>query len=193
MSEDFRPKDPGSLWRSQPLDKVEVNMQALITRRMRDLRARTRMEIIFSIVAGMFFAVIAGWRILSAQDLFQQAGVGLVVIWILISAYRFRAYIWQRDPRPADALAAPAAEHYRRELEIRRDHLRNIWIWNGPLVLALLFFLITLGRAVYPHLEQLVKAIPFLTALLVWLIFTTRQRRRQVREIEEEIQELRAS
>ena len=47
--------------------------------------------------------------------------------------------------RAPTRVASTGMEYYRRELERRRDHLRNAWVWHGPLLLAC-FMLIAIGR-----------------------------------------------
>ena len=190
MADELRPEDPRRVWKSQERAPLEVNMQSMINRRTRELRARTRTEIIVSICAALVFVAVAGWRFVTPGEWVLQAALALFVIWTVISMYRFRKRIWGRDQIEPDALAAPAVEHYRRELEERRDHLRSVWIWNGPLLLSFLFLILTIARNVAPHYVLLRNAFPFVGLTVVWVILMIRQHRLQAKELQQEIDEL---
>ena len=182
--------DAGAVWRAQPEEKHPVTMQQLMNRRTRELCSKTRAEIIMSIGAALFFIAVIIWRLGLAQDRSSQLGLLAVVAWILISLYRFRDRIWRAEPLPRDALAATGVEFYRKELERRRDHLRNAWIWSGPLILSCLILLaIVLGQA-FGSAERLLRVVPFLVLLAGWTAFGVWLRRRQARELQREIDEI---
>lgn len=190
MAEELRPEDPRLVWKSQQLVPMEVNMQSMINRRTRELRARTRTEIIASICAALGFVSVAGWRFVTPGEWLLQTALGLFVIWTVISIYRFRNRIWGRDQIDPQVLAAPAVEHYRRELQERRDHLRSVWIWNGPLLLSFLFLILTIARKVAPNYVLLRNGLPFFVLTVVWVILMIRQHRLQAKELQQELDEL---
>ena len=159
-------------------------------RRTRELRARTRTEIVASICAALVFVAVAGWRFVTPGEWILQTALALFVIWTIISVYHFRDRIRGGDTLKPEALAAPAVEHYRRELEERRDHLRSVWIWNGPLVLSFLFLVLTIARKVAPNFALLRNALPFFAMTVIWVILMIRQHRNQAKEIQQEIDEI---
>jgi len=193
MSEESRAKDLGAAWRSQPEEKLSVNLEQFVSRRTRELASSTRWEIAVSIGAALFFAAMIALRFASAHDRLLQPGWMAVIalaVWVLISLYWFRDRIW-RDASPRkDALATTCRQYYRKELERRRDHLRNEWLWNGPLLLACMISVaIFMGKA-FPGFERSRNALPLAALLAVWTGFGLRRRRRQANEIQREIDEI---
>jgi len=190
MPDDSRAKDPGSVWRSQPGEKLEINPEQFMNRRTQELYSRTRWEIIASIAAALFFVAVIAWRFGLAQNRFPQLGLALVIAWVLISVYWFRDRIWGRAAPPIDATAATGLEYYRRELARRRDHLRNIWVWHGPLFLACVILVVILTGKVLPNFQRLWKLLPFVILLAIWTGLGFRLRQRQVSELQQEIDEI---
>ncbi len=189
MSDEMRAKDPGSIWRDQPGEEVSVNLKQIVNRRTEELSSSTRSEILMSILAALLFVGVMGWRI-APRDPLQWIGFGAVIGWVAISLIWFRRRIWRPVTSRADTVAAPGLEYYRRELERRRDHLRNAWIWHGPLILAcLMFAAILVGRA-SPGWDRLPSALPLMVLLAVWTGYGFWRRRRQAKEIQREIEEL---
>jgi hypothetical protein len=163
-------KDWGELWRAQgggpPVE-------------LRRMRSRTRSEVLYAIAAALFFAAIIAWRFAGQYGRVPWLGVGAMLVWAVVSLIWFRDRIWRGAPS-----AAPGVEHYRRELERRRDHLRNSWLWHGPLAAAILTL------ASIPTVRRLETAAPMLVLLAGWTIFGTVRRRRQAADLQREIDEL---
>lgn len=189
MSDQTKGKDPGAIWRDQPAEKLAVNLEQIVNRRTEELHSSTRSEILMSIGAALLLVGVVSWRIAPAHDALQQLGFAVVLVWVVISLYAFRRRIWRRPSRP-DTAAASGLEYYRRELERRRDHLRNAWLWHGPLILAVAILLAILaGRAFYVF-QPLRNALPLLVLLAVWTGFGLWRRRLQAKELQREIDEL---
>jgi hypothetical protein len=178
-------KDPGVVWRNQPKEKLDMNLQNLVNRRTQQLHARTQTEIIGVVAAVLLMAALA-WRFPSSLGPFQLFGFALVIVWILGSLYWFRDRVWRRT-LPADAVAMSGLEYYRRELERRRDHLKKAWLWHAPLFLACLIFVVS---KVYPNVERLKNALPFLILLAIWIVIGIRLRRREDNALQREINEI---
>ncbi|HCC59412.1 MAG TPA: hypothetical protein DEQ47_19540 [Solibacterales bacterium] len=186
------PEDLGAVWRDQPEEQRPVNLEQLVKRRTRELYASTRSEIVMSIVAVLFFVAmmvtLAAGRFAYAPGRMQQVGLAAVIAWVLISLYWFRGRIWRKGS--TDARAATGLEYYRQELESRRDHLRNAWVWHGPLVLACLIFAGSfLGRA-WPTGQRLRSLLPLVIVLAMWTVFGLLRRRRQANELQRELDEI---
>jgi hypothetical protein len=193
MSEDLRPNDLGTVWRSQPEERVPVDLEQFVSRRSRALSSRTRSEIAMSIGAALFFVAIIGLRFASAHDRLRQLGLIAAIAaiaWVLISLYWFRDRIWREDPPRKDVIAAACREYYRKELERRRDHLRNAWLWHGPLLLACMMSVAIFIGEGFPGIDRLRSALPLVVLLAVWTGFGLRRRRRQANEIQREIDEI---
>jgi hypothetical protein len=189
MPEESKPNDAGAVWRDQPEEKLAVNMQEFMCRRTRELHSGTRLEIFMSIASALVLLVIFAWRFALAQDTVQQLGMAAVTVWVLISVYRFSDRL--RDGPPThDALATTGLEYYRKELERRRDHLRNSWVWYGPLFLACLILATVVARTTLPSVARWRTALPVIALLVVWVGFDFDRRRRQANELQEEIDEV---
>jgi hypothetical protein len=185
----MRAKDAGAIWRSQPGEEMTVSLNQIVNRRTQELSASTRSEILMSILAALLFAGVMAWRI-EPHDRLQWIGFGAVIGWVVISLIWFRRRIWRPELSRPDAVAAPGLEYYRTELERRRDHLRNAWVWHGPLVLACLVFVAVLTGRASPGLDRLPRVLPMVALLAVWTGYGLWRRRRQAKEIQREIDEI---
>lgn len=190
MSEQSKGNDPGSVWRNQPEEKVRVNMEQVVNRRAKELYSSSRLEILMSIGAALFLLGVVAWRIPPAREGRLEIGFAAVVAWVAISLFCFRRRIWRREPAPPDMIAAASLDYYRRELERRRDHLRNPWLWYGPLSLACLLLLGVLTGQTYSGYQPLRNALPLVILLAVWTGFGFWRRHLQARELQREIDEI---
>jgi hypothetical protein len=188
MSDQARGKDAGAIWRDQPEEELAVNMEQIVNRRTEELSSSTRSEIVMSMGAALLFVGVMVWRFAPAYERLQEVGFAAVIAWVVISLYRFRRRIWGPRPSRPDAAAATCLEYYRKELERRRDHLRNPWLWHGPLFLACLILIAILirGRAFQP----LRNILPLVVLLAVWTAFGVWRRHRQAKELQREIDEI---
>jgi hypothetical protein len=180
--------DLQSAWKSQPEENAPVNVEDSLNHRADELHWRTRSEILGSI-ASLFFVAVT-WPIAPVHRGIQQYGYATAVVWVVVSLVWFRRRIWSRDASTPDAMAANGLEHYRRELQTRRDHLRNAWIWHGPLVLACVIFALTLAERGYPGAFGVQSLAPLAVFLVAWTVFRIRTRLRMARQIDEELKDL---
>jgi hypothetical protein len=196
MSEESVRKDPGSVWREQPEEKRPVNLEEFANSRTRELYSNTRGEILTSVGAGLFFVALISWRFARVHDRLPPLGwIGgmAAIAWAAITLYWFRDRIGRASAPRWDALAATGVEHYRKELARRRDHLRNAWLWHGPLFLACVVLTgVVAGRA-FPGFDRLGNALPLFVLLAVWTGFGIRRRVRQANDVEREIAEMDAA
>src|SRR5260370_7653273 len=93
-----------------------------------------------------------------------------------------------RSPSTPYAAAATCLEYYRKELEGRRDHLRNAWLWHGPLILAgaTLIAIVIRGKAFQPFRNVL----PLVVLLAVWTGLGIWRRHRQAKDLQPEIDKI---
>jgi hypothetical protein len=189
MPDETSPKDARAVWRDQPEEELPVTMNESMTRRAEQMFFTTRSEVAMSVGAALFFALMMAWRISPAPTGAQGLAIGAVVLWSLVTLYWFRSRIWSR-PRPDDA-AATGMDFYRRQLETRRDHLRSVWLWHGPLALACILFVMTVtGRYSFVAVNRLGTVAPLVAVLLGWTAFGIWRRLRQASEIQREIDEI---
>ena len=108
-------------------------------------------------------------------------------MWAAVTLFRFRYSIRRHTCQP-DAFARTGLEHYRAELMRRRDHLRNAWIWHGPLLVACNLSAATLTTRTVPG--RLWDALPVLLLLVGWTVIRIKRRLRQAAEAQQEIDEI---
>jgi hypothetical protein len=187
MLEDSKSSDLGTVWKNQPKEERPVNLENLMDRRSREMDSATRAEILISLMAAIFFAAIMAWRFGADQSHVPVIGFAAVVGWVVISLYWFRGRLWGTGTERTDTLAVTGLEHYRNELARRRDHLRNAWVWHGPLVLAFLIPLTVLGRRGFPMFRDVRQVLPLVLLLALWTAFGWLRRRRKAEDLQREI------
>jgi hypothetical protein len=179
------PDESISVWKNQPEEKTPASLQESLNRRAFELHWSTRWEILTSIAAALFFVAIS-WR----MAVVPPYAYGATLAWVVISLIWFRRRIWNGGAARPDAMAANGLEHYRRELQTRRDHLRNVWVWHGPLVLACMIFALTFADRRYPRAYGLQTLAPVALILIAWTVFRIRTRLQIARRIRQELDEL---
>lgn len=184
MSDQTKGKDPGSIWRDQP-EETPVNLEHVVNRRTAELSSSTRGEILMSIGAALLLVGVMAWRLQIAREGLLEFGFAAAIAWVAISVYCFRRRIWRRD-----AVAATSLEYYRTELERRRDHLRNAWLWHGPLSLAAIIFIAVLTGKANVVFQSLRNVLLLLILLAAWTGFGFWRRRLQAKDLQREIDEL---
>jgi hypothetical protein len=176
------------VWKEQPEEDTAVMVNQLLSRRTKQLHVSTRSEIVMSIVAALFFVAVLAWRLPQGGFQLQPFTIAAVALWVAITAFRFWRIFWQSDAPPNTA--APGLSYYRRELEFRRDHLRNAWLWHGPMLLAALLFVASFAGGAFPSVPRLWNVAPLLGILVVWIALGVRRRFRQASDIQSEIDEI---
>jgi hypothetical protein len=192
MSEESITRDLKSAWKNQPEEKIPMHQDQFVNRRADELYNSTRSEILMSIGAALFFAAVMAWRFGWMQSRLQELGLLAVIAWVAVSLYRLRDTIWRKDPVPPDALAATGLEHYRKELQRRRLHLRNEWLWHGPLVLACITLAATLTGGMLTGTRRLLSVLPLMIVLVLWTVFGFVRRRRLADVLQREIESMRS-
>lgn len=177
-----------AIWLEQPEEEHPVEIERFANSWAERLRDKTRSEILMSIAAAALFLLLMGWRFILDRGSLPKVGwatAASVVVWSLVSLYWFRRRIWTSGNR--QDVAAAGLEYYRTELEQRSAHLRNAWLWHGPLLLACAVPVALLSKGGIAEQERLRSALPLLVVLAVWIAFGIRRRRREAAELESEI------
>jgi uncharacterized membrane protein YciS (DUF1049 family) len=130
------------------------------------------------------------WRLQIAHENVLEFGLAAALAWIAISLYFFRRRIWLRDRSRLDALAITGLKYYCAELERRRKHLRNEWLWHGPLLLASIILIAVLTGKANIAFQPLRNVIPLFGLLAGWIAFGIWRRRLQANGIQREIDEV---
>ena len=190
MSDRTKLEELRCVWRDQPQEEASVNLKRIVNRRSEELSSRTRSEILMSVGAALLLVGVLAWRLRIANERLLEFGLAAAIAWAVISLYRFRRLIWRRDALRRDAGAVPCLEYYRIELERRRDHLRNVWLWHGPLFLAIIVLIAVLAGRANTAFQPLRNVLPLLLLLAVWTGFGIWRRRLQARDVQREIDEI---
>jgi hypothetical protein len=188
MSDEERSCDPCVVWKEQPEEDTAVMVTQLLTRRTKQLHVSTRSEIVMSIAAALFLVAVLAWRLPQGGFELQPFASAAVALWVAITVFRFRRILWQSNASPNTA--APGLLYYRQELELRRNHLRNAWLWHGPMLLAALLFASSFTGGAFPGVARARNVAPLLGILLVWIAIGIRRRFRQAADLQSEIDEI---
>jgi hypothetical protein len=190
MSDQTKSDNPVDIWREQPEERLPVDLNRFAKRRTEELSSNTRSEILMSIGAALLLVGVGAWRLELAHERLLELGFAAAVVWVAISLYAFRRRIWRAGAPPRDAVAASGLEYYRRQLELRRDHLRNEWLWHGPLALAAIFFLAVCAGRSNIAFQPLRNVLPLLLLLAAWTAYGIWRRRVHARDLQREIDEI---
>lgn len=161
-----------------------------VERRAREIESKTRQEILMSIAAAGFFIAFVAWRFGFPGAPGQRLVLLLAAVWMTVSIYVSRNRIWPARHVPPEAVAATSLDYYLKQLVDRRDHLKREWLWHGPLLLACLLFFLIIFENQLPTPERLMKTLPFIVLLVVWVAAWAWQRWKMARQIQQEIDEL---
>jgi len=132
---------------------------------------------------------VIAWRLPPVNNRLIEVGFGAVALWVAVSLLRF--WSWSgREPARPDAVASSGVEYYRRELERRRDHLRNAWVWHGPLLLASFMLIAVVAGHAYWGVGRLWSVLPVGELLLLWTVFSLVRRLRLAKALQAEIDDL---
>ena len=188
MSDEERSRDPRVIWKEQPEEETAVVVNKFLSRRTTQLRISTRSEIAMSLAAALFLLAILAWRLPQGGLEVHPVAGAAVAVWVVITALRFRRILSKSDALPDTA--TPALAYYRQELERRRDHLRNIWLWHGPILLSALLLAGSFASGAFPGVARLWNVAPLLAILLSWIAIGVRRRYQQSADLQSEINEI---
>ena len=192
MPGEFPEDNPQDLWQQQSAEPFTMSAD-LIRYKAQQRRAKARLETLAVIATGCILSVLFGLAALRAGETVVRAGWGVLSLWCIYFSYHTYRWLWPGSIA-AGAELAVSLEFYRNQLERRRDYGRHIWRRSG-----LPFCLLGLALVLVPALSSsvhnprvLLNAAPFFVLLIVWAVAFAYQRKAQRREIEQDLEELRA-
>jgi len=188
MPDEFH--DPQKVWQDQPMEAIQMSLQ-LLRRRAQELQTKSRLAALAWMAIGLVLAIVFAAGLVRTQNLLSRIGLGVLSIWALYGVYQVYRRMWPANIA-ADAAWSTSLDFYRKELERRRDYVRDIWrlsvLWLFFIGLALLILPMLIGTRANPRL--LLNAIPFFVLLLVWFVAFFFIRKRDRRNLQAEIDEL---
>jgi lipopolysaccharide export LptBFGC system permease protein LptF len=190
MPDEF--KDPKKLWQDQPMEAIQMSLQSL-RRRAQELQTKSRLAALALMAIGLVLAIVFAVSLGRSQNQLSRIGFGVLSLWALYGVYQVYRRMWPGSIA-ADAAWSNSLDFYRGELERRRDYVRDIWrlsvLWLFFIGLALLILPMLIAMRANPRL--LLNAVPFLVLLVVWFVAFFFIRKRDQRNLQAEIDELKA-
>src|SRR5712672_1464271 len=120
MRDDPAANDPRRIWQNQPTEASSMTAEK-IQQKARELRAKTRRELLGNFAVLLMVAGFSGLGIARARDPVQRAVCVLAIVWALVGQYVLHRGMWAAT-LPGDAALSTGLAFYRREIE-RRRHL----------------------------------------------------------------------
>jgi len=193
MRNDSSGNDPRTIWQNQPTEPSAMTLEK-IRQKTQELHATTRRELIKSVAGPLIVVAICGFAI-RFPDPLLRAILAFAIAWSLAGQYFLNRGMWSAT-LPGDAALSTGIESYRREVERRRFLFSRIMLWQfGPVVFAIAILTVLIaslgtGNRGMPLKDALLKMIPFLTLIVIWIGAVFVIRMRQQRELQREIDEL---
>ena len=192
MPGEFPMNDPQKIWQDQPTEAIKMSLEE-IRRKAHRLQTKARLAALAWIVMGLAICVLFARSSAKAHAAVERIGWGMLSLWGLYGAYQAYKWIWT-GTLAADATLSTSLDFYRRELERRHDYARHIWRRSGLTLcfggLALVIIPELIGVLRSPRL--LLNAVPFFVLLAIWLVVFFSLRKRNQRQLQREIDELKA-
>jgi hypothetical protein len=190
MPDEFH--DPKKLWQNQPMEAIPMSLP-LLRRRAQELQTKSRLAALAWMAIGLVLAIVFAASLGRTHNLLSRIGLGVLSLWALYGVYQAYRRMWPGS-FAADAAWSTSLDFYRKELERRRDYVGDIWrlavLWLLFIGLALLILPMLIGTRANPRL--LLNAVPFFALLVIWFIAFFFIRKRDQRNLQDEIDELRS-
>lgn len=183
--------DPREIWRSQSTEPMELRLEShRLRQRARDLRSKSRRELLNSIVLAVLIAAGSIYGSIWTDSSVARASFSVTAAWVLIGQF-FLHRTKRHASLPENAGLRTSLDSCRRELErhIRFDRGALLWL-QGPLFSA---FGTLVGMLVFAvgGKDLLVKlAAPLLALLVAWALSMVAFRQSREREFRRVIEEL---
>jgi hypothetical protein len=162
-----------------------------IQKKVRELNAKTRQDLIKAIAAPVLVVVMSCFAFtLPHQDQAQRWLLAFAFAWSL-AGQRVLHRGMRHATLPGDAGMTTALEYYRREIERRQSLFNRTVLWSiGPIVLSLATFCMSLVRLAIKS-EVLLNVLPFMSLVVIWIVAVFFLRLRGQKDLQREIDELR--
>lgn len=170
------------LWQGQPPEGARI-VADVLRKRAEDAARKRRGERIGETLGIVVLAAIAIGGIFAVDRVVQRVLFGIAALWSLaglIGVWHGLRFAGGEELRSCVAFC-------RAELQRRSHALRAVWLMRaGPVLLVV-------AALVYPAFERSVhvmRMLPFMSAVAVWLIVLAVQQRVRMRAVDREIEEL---
>jgi len=192
MPSEFPMNDPQKIWQNQPTEPLKMSADEM-RGKAQQRRKKARLEALRTIAIGILLCIFFAWTFTRAHAALPRMGLGLLSLWGMYVSYQAYRWIWPGGPRP-EAAASTSVEFYRSELEKSRDYGLHVWRRAG-----LTFCFLGLAMVVVPGVVQslatprlMLNFVPLFALLAIWFAMFFPMRKRKLRKLQQEIDELRA-
>ena len=204
MPSEFPKHDLQQVWQNQPTEVFKMSSEKL-RRKAQQHERKARLVVLFSAAIAIVLFLWFGWGFLSFQK-FQtfglgplgtwitRLGFGVLSLWSLYSGYRTYKVLWPSSAA-SDADLKITLQSYKQQLEKRRDYSQNIWLRSGLIFCFLGIAMVVmpvLVRDIVSPLRMLANLGPIFALLILWLAIFIPQRKRRLRRLQAEIDQMRA-
>jgi hypothetical protein len=191
MRDDLPGDSLKNIWLNQPTETPTMTLK-LIQQKSRDLRAKTRRTLLGTLAgplaAGLFYAF--GMKEFAPLREVLQPLFAFALAWSLAGLYFLNRGMWS-TVMPGDAGLNTGLEFCRREIERQRDLVRRVLLWSfGPVMLAIGTLILALAMVSTKDRGLFPNGLPFLIAIVVWVVAYFIIRLREQRQLQQEIDEL---
>jgi hypothetical protein len=193
MGNDSHENDPRAIWQNQPTVPSAMTLE-MIRQKVRHLHAKTRWRLLGNLITSFIVVVFYSFGIRRFHHSVLRSMFAFAIAWSLVGLYFLNRGMWSAM-LPEDVALSNSLESYRREVERQRSLSGRFLVWGfGPVIFAtatLVVLILTLGiERGMSFSEALLKMIPFLTLLVIWLVHSFVIRMRQQRQLQHEIDQL---
>lgn len=191
MRNDSPEIDPKRIWQGQPAGSSQITSEK-IRLKMRELHAKTRKQVLGSVVApvaAVFFYVFDAKEFPSLGYVLQPLTI-CALLWSFAGLFFLNRGMWPLE-LPPDAGLTTGLDFCRREIERRRLLLRRVLFWSfGPVLLCLASVILALVLAGTRDRSLFPNGLPFLALVAAWIVGYFVVRLREQRELQREANEL---
>lgn len=181
--------DPKKIWQDQGMEHTPMDLD--VQRHLNRLQAKTRRQLLGT-VAGPLIAIffyVFGMKSFPGLRSALQPLFALALIWSVAGLYFLNRRMW-----PGGGIADAGftgLESCRREIDRRSRLLGRLLLWSfGPAVLALFTFILGAALIAISERGMLLKALPFMTLVAVWIVAYFILRLREQRALRREADDL---
>jgi hypothetical protein len=184
--------NPQSIWKNQSMEAFKMSADEL-RRKTEQRQKKSRVEAVKMIASGLIGCGFFAFAFFRTHTLVPRLGFGLISLWGIYLAWQ--AYQWMWPGRRADDAALnPTLRSYREELERQRDYVWHIFR-RTALPVCFLGMAMVLAPRVLQSLRTpqllLLNMAPLLVLFVIWCAIFFPHRRRSLRKLQHEIDELR--
>lgn len=191
MRGDLPKNGPKDIWLNQPTERPTMTLK-LIQQRSQELRSRTRRKLLGTLAGPLVAALFYAYGMQEFAPLRQvlQPLFAVALAWSLAGLYFLNRGMRSAE-MPGDAGLSTGLEFCRLQLERQRDLVHRVVLWTfGPVMLAIGTFILALAMVSTKSKGLFPNGLPFLIAIVVWILAYFNIRWKEQRKLQREIDEL---